>query len=406
MVLSLIIFICSMQLFTGGFSKPVTPASGHLNFTELVERHGYTAESHVVTTDDGYNIRIDRISGSPSSPEAPGKPIVYLLHGIGVASEAWVLWDPNNSLAFLLADAGYDVWLANMRGTTNGRSHRTLNPDEDNEFWDFDLTTIATRDLPAQIDFILDRTGESKLTIIGHSMGTTLSYIFLSEKPEYNKSVNLVVSLAPIAYWHPKTLGLIRILMNASFHTVKLLVNGPHMNAEVIPHGPHVLKFADDYCDPKISDLCIKLMNLFMQQSKTSLSFEEIRHLLEYAPAGASLKMLYHYLQNVNSGGFHKYDYESSAANLQHYGQRTPPEYNLRNVEAPVVLIYIKTDFFAPEISTRILEEHLPNVVVSEAVRDKDFIHSDFILHKNGGDIIHGRVIQLIDEILKIKKKL
>ncbi|XP_015112843.1 lipase member K isoform X2 [Diachasma alloeum] len=354
MVLSLIIFICSMQLFTGGFSKPVTPASGHLNFTELVERHGYTAESHVVTTDDGYNIRIDRISGSPSSPEAPGKPIVYLLHGIGVASEAWVLWDPNNSLAFLLADAGYDVWLANMRGTTNGRSHRTLNPDEDNEFWDFDLTTIATRDLPAQIDFILDRTGESKLTIIGHSMGTTLSYIFLSEKPEYNKSVNLVVSLAPIAYWHPKTLGLIRILMNASFHTVK----------------------------------------------------EEIRHLLEYAPAGASLKMLYHYLQNVNSGGFHKYDYESSAANLQHYGQRTPPEYNLRNVEAPVVLIYIKTDFFAPEISTRILEEHLPNVVVSEAVRDKDFIHSDFILHKNGGDIIHGRVIQLIDEILKIKKKL
>ncbi|XP_011301866.1 lipase 3 isoform X2 [Fopius arisanus] len=370
------IVICLTQLFALGVSKPVA-FKGHLNFTELVEQYGYTPESHVVTTEDGYNIRLDRISGAPTSPEAPGKPVVYLLHGLGVASEAWILWTPNNSLAFLLADAGYDVWLGNIRGTTHGRSHQSLDPDKDREFWNFDLTTISTMDLPAQVDFILEKTGESKLTIIGHSMGTTLSYIFLSEKPTYNNKVNLV-----------------------------LLVAGPDINAEVMPHGPHVVKFADDYCNPNISDICLKFANIFMQKTTSPLSFEELRHLMEYAPAGSSLRLHHHYLQNINSGNFQKYDYESTAANIEHYGQETPSKYNLSNIDTPVVLIYIKNDFFSPEISTRILEKHLPNIVVSEAVPDKAFVHADFIFHKNVKAVIYDRVIKLIGEILKIERKL
>lgn len=54
-------------------------------------------------------------------------------------------------------------------------------------------------DAPATIDHILRVTGEEKLSLIGHSMGSTVAYVLLSLKPEYNEKVNVVVSLAPVA---------------------------------------------------------------------------------------------------------------------------------------------------------------------------------------------------------------
>jgi pimeloyl-ACP methyl ester carboxylesterase len=59
---------------------------------------------------------------------------------------------------------------------------------------------MGVHDLPAEIDWILNVTGHKKLYYIGHSMGTTMSYVMASMRPEYNDKVDFMVSLAPVAF--------------------------------------------------------------------------------------------------------------------------------------------------------------------------------------------------------------
>ena len=52
--------------------------------------------------------------------------------------------------------------------------HVSLDPIKDKAaFWDFDFEDMGLKDVPAEIDFILNATGKEKLTYVGHSEGTT-----------------------------------------------------------------------------------------------------------------------------------------------------------------------------------------------------------------------------------------
>lgn len=70
-------------------------------------------------------------------------------------------------------------------------------------------------DLPATINYILNKTNEKKLYFIGHSMGATISYILCSHRPEYNEKLRLVISLAPTAYPNHKLTTFLKMLFAA-----------------------------------------------------------------------------------------------------------------------------------------------------------------------------------------------
>lgn len=72
----------------------------------------------------------------------------------------------NNSLAYLLADNGFDVWLANARGTEFSKNHTIFNATSI-EYWNFSFHEMAKYDLPTIIDHILEITKQNALHYVG-----------------------------------------------------------------------------------------------------------------------------------------------------------------------------------------------------------------------------------------------
>jgi lysosomal acid lipase/cholesteryl ester hydrolase len=180
-----------------------------LNMTQLVQRHGYPIEEHFVETADGYILGVFRIphgrnsssggsSGSSSSANAPKMPVL-LQHALLDSSFAYVANLPNESLGYILADAGYDVWLPNNRGNKYSTNHTHLDV-KSREFWQFTYDDMALSDLPAEFDYILGVTGAPQLSYLGHSEGTIQAFAGFSQNKTLASLARVFIALAPVAY--------------------------------------------------------------------------------------------------------------------------------------------------------------------------------------------------------------
>lgn len=65
------------------------------------------------------------------------------------------------SSGYILAEAGYDVWMGNARGNTYSKRHKTMKPTS-SSFWKFSWHEIGFYDVPAMVDYALRETGASR----------------------------------------------------------------------------------------------------------------------------------------------------------------------------------------------------------------------------------------------------
>ncbi|GFQ03352.1 triacylglycerol lipase 2 [Phtheirospermum japonicum] len=160
--------------------------------------HGFKCKEYHVKTDDGYILGVQRIPEGRTGPGDGSQPRlpVLLQHGVIVDGMNWLMTSPEQALAMMLADNGYDVWISNHRGTRFSRRHVSLDPMHP-EFWNWTWVDLANQDLPAVIGLVFKETGQ-QMHYVGHSMGTLVALVLLSEgKLENVKSAAL---LCPIAY--------------------------------------------------------------------------------------------------------------------------------------------------------------------------------------------------------------
>ncbi|OXU23412.1 hypothetical protein TSAR_002182 [Trichomalopsis sarcophagae] len=369
-----------------------------LDFIGLVKRHDYPAEEHKITTLDGYLLRLHRIPGSQKSPSASDKPVVFLQHGILASSDQFVIAGPERDLAFILADAGYDVWLGNIRGNTYSRSHVQLSPDRNPEFWQFSMHEMGLYDASAAIDHILQITGQQSIIYVGHSMGTSIVLILLSCKPEYNDKIRLVINMASVGYWiRPRNFikllkdngeVLQRFLLAARITEVfpQTLANGEILNGTCRAGSP-------------FQHLCMDFIQYVSGYSPELFDTRLVAESFSYFPAGGSTQTLLHFYQNIKAGKMQMYDH-GLVGNFARYNQRTPPVYNLENIVTPVVLIYGRSDAVATPEDSMDLLNRLRNAR-AESVPYDNFNHLDFIWGKDTKRLLQNRIMQIIENFMR-----
>lgn len=122
-----------------------------------------------VETVDGWRNDLRHYAG-------PGPPVL-LVHGLG-ANHYNFDWREEVSLADALVDAGWDVWIPELRGDPGSVPPDALAA----RAYTFD--DHARLDVPAAIRAVLDRTGRDRLYWVGHSMGGMLLYATLAQEPD------------------------------------------------------------------------------------------------------------------------------------------------------------------------------------------------------------------------------
>ncbi|KAJ1391590.1 AB-hydrolase lipase domain [Sesbania bispinosa] len=161
--------------------------------------HGYKCQELEVTTKDGYILSLQRIpeGRAKASGSVTKKEPVIMQHGVLVDGMTWLLNSPEQNLPLILADNGFDVWIANARGTKYSRQHTSLN-SSDPEFWNWSWDEMVTYDLPAIFDYVSNQTGQ-KMNYLGHSLGTLIALASFSEMKLVNQ-LKSAAFLSPIAY--------------------------------------------------------------------------------------------------------------------------------------------------------------------------------------------------------------
>ena len=157
---------------------------------------GFDLEDHTVTTEDGYYLRLQRVIAPNAAKN--GYPVL-IMHGLFQSSGSFVTSE-ERSLAFWLAQQGYDVYLGNNRGIFD-MGHREYSR-WDPRFWDYTIHDLAQYDLSALVDYVCRHAESDTLAYVGHSQGNAILFLALHRNviPDLGKRISYFCALAPAAY--------------------------------------------------------------------------------------------------------------------------------------------------------------------------------------------------------------
>ena len=341
-------------------------------FAEVCEAHGYQFQSYNVTTEDGYILTLYRIPAAKGKPIVPGKPVVFLQHGLLDLADTWIMDIP--APAFLFSDAGFDVWLGNSRGSYHSLGHVKYNYKTDPQYWQFTWQHMADFDIPAVIPYVLKATNQKKLAYVGHSQGTLQMFAHLSDNPSFIDNISIFIALAPI--------GTVRYLDITMFNVLKEV---PLLKAlenagvyQFLPNKQENLLFYS-ICYT-FGPACDSIVGFFADMEVSADNTARLPTILAHEPGGTSTLNMEHWQQMTDYLTYkvQRFDY-GTTGNLANYGTKTPPAYDFSKVPGPVALFIGNDDRLSDPTDDAWLVKTLPKQSVVNITELPTFGHLTFV---------------------------
>jgi len=335
-----------------------------------IDINKYDVKKYRVITEDQYLLTMFRVRLNDSefknlTPERQANRIkpVLLIHGLGNDSACWVSDEGSNSVGNYLLLQGYDVWLANSRGT---RWSRARAGGVNHDYFKYSFQEMGLYDTPAYYDMIQDAydNPNQKIIVGAHSRGTSSFFAaLLDEKTQDLISKNTVMffAFAPVVYM-------------------------THFPNSAARDGIHFLPIVEPLLQKlKVDWLCGDGCG----GSDDGYCVQDVLHLGQLINGKGDLLK--------KESVFRKYDYGESG-NEAKYGQKTPPEWNVSDF--PDVKLIIQSngnDELVSPTDVKLLEQALEGKIDGQ-YEIPGWGHNDIITNENKQPIF-----DILDKYLGLK---
>eukprot|EP01118_Nematostelium_gracile_P007348 TRINITY_DN2393_c0_g1_i1.p1 TRINITY_DN2393_c0_g1~~TRINITY_DN2393_c0_g1_i1.p1 ORF type:complete len:425 (-),score=103.16 TRINITY_DN2393_c0_g1_i1:5-1279(-) len=338
-----------------------------MNERYYAERYGYRFEEHDVVTKDGHILRMHRVFKAGSDM----KPLI-LQHGLFQCSGIFMM-NEKDSLAFYLAERGFDVWCGNNRGIFEGHTHLDTNDDE---YWDWSIDELGKYDFPAFLQYVRNFRCVDKVSYIGHSQGNAQAFLGLHHDPELASKLNLFVAIAPAFHIvAPKNwaLQLMPTMTRDIFFTLfgkKSFVPIMYLLQKKLPAamfgflGYNMFKYLFNWNDS------------FWAPNRKNKYFL-------HTPRPTSCKVLQHWSDAMKLGGVHPY-MENKICNV--------------DIRCPIALFY-STDDSLVHGDGLVNDLRQKNVNLIHAERMQDYEHMDLVWAKDSGEKVFSKLVDVLNKV-------
>lgn len=370
---------------------------------DLADMNGFILQHYDITTEDGYILDLWRLNDSVDSLfdyELAERTPIVISPGLGCDGTIFMNNQRENSVAFMLYDAGYDVWIINYRGNYYSRYHETYDRDTDNDYWIFTMYEQAKYDLTASINYVLQNNDHTNLSLIGHSMGSANILILTSMYESFGFDVTKIKSVILTA---PAAISENMSALN--FEQIHDMEDGAAEKLVFNIFGYKSFGSHEDY-GYLLSRLAYGIPNIAQEivewacgkDDTNAYENEDIYYYLNFYPSGTSVYSLANYLQLIKRGGFQAYDYSfvDSNLNLEHYGSSVPPTFDFNNIPTNIPILVMPG-----ENDTMAALEDCTEVYNQLNQKDRDYLelytvsgynHIDFIWGTNVDTYIYPKV--------------
>ncbi|EFB20298.1 hypothetical protein PANDA_002320, partial [Ailuropoda melanoleuca] len=360
--------------------------------SQIVSYWGYPDEVCDIVTEDGYILGLYRIPYGKTNNDSSGSQV----HVIYCWSTTWRRSYGNQSLGFILADAGYDVWLGNSRGTTWSRKHKYLKTNS-KEFWAFSFDEMAKYDLPASIDFIVKHTGQEEIFYIGHSQGTTIAFITFSTIPKIAERIKIFFALAPVFSIKYSKSPLIKMA-----YKWKSVIKAFFGNKDFLPNTSFKRFVGSKLCPLKIiGKICRDILFMIygcdlenLNMVRTIRAMHTSFHQPRCNKQMSMILLLQFFFQLFNSSHLRAFDWGSPVLNLAHFNQSTSPFYDVRNMNVSTATWNGGNDLLADPEDVKNLLSEITNHIYHKTI--SYYNHIDFLFGLGVYQQVYREIIAII----------